>query len=575
MRKLLPLWLISALLIFPVATAATVAGHGVSVAADLLDKADADFNNRDWKASVAAYEALCTENPYNGHFWFRLGSSRYGLKEYEAAVAAYERSAQLGFHRGTSLYNVACSYALAGESSKAIDALELAIRSGLQNRERLIREDTDFDSIRDTEAFRERILPAVGPNTDRVSGWRMDLDYLTRRMEETHYDVYHDLSREEWHDAIGQLKRDVRNLKDYQVIVKLMQLVARVNDGHTRVAVPVDGSFHVLPMWFYIFTDGVYIRSAVADHSDLVGSRVVRIGDVPVDEALERVATVTQRDNDQQIKWLAPHYMRTTEILAGLDIIDSVDRVSLVLEKNGRERTVEVQPVPRTGDFLNADDASPVVMNADASQPLPLYLKNTEANYWFEYLAGEKLVYFQFNSVRDEDSGESIREFSQRLFDFIDANDVEGLVIDVRLNHGGNNFLVKPIIDGVICSDKVNEKGRLFVITGRETFSACQNFCNRLERETAVTFVGEPTASRPNFIGEGNHIDLPYSGLTINASSRYWQDSVSDDYRVWVAPELIAEVSSEDYRNNRDPAMATIRAYLDNRHEHAGSTTSM
>ncbi|MFB3084243.1 MAG: hypothetical protein ACE1Z4_12465, partial [Gammaproteobacteria bacterium] len=64
------------------------------------------------------------------------------------------------------------------------------------------------------------------------------------------------------------------------------------------------------------------------------------------------------------------------------------------------------------------------------------------------------------------------------------------------------NFLVKPVIDGAVRSEKINEYGKLFVIIGRETFSACQNFVNRMERETNVLFVGEPTGSRPNFVGE-------------------------------------------------------------------------
>jgi hypothetical protein len=47
-----------------------------------------------------------------------------------------------------------------------------------------------------------------------------------------------------------------------------------------------------------------------------------------------------------------------------------------------------------------------------------------------------------------------------------------------------------------------------------------------------------------------------------NASNRYWQDAYSDDYRPWIAPDLVAELSSTDLRTNRDPAMDVIREYL-------------
>jgi hypothetical protein len=144
----------------------------------------------------------------------------------------------------------------------------------------------------------------------------------------------------------------------------------------------------------------------------------------------------------------------------------------------------------------------------------------------------------------------------------VDSRPLQALVIDVRVNNGGNNFLAHGFAERIVASAKVNRHGRLFVITGRETFSACQNFCNWLDRRTEAIFVGEPTGSRPNFVGEGNSIILPWSGLRANASSRLWQDSVSEDKRVWIAPDLVARMTSADYRENRDPALATIVDYL-------------
>jgi hypothetical protein len=100
------------------------------------------------------------------------------------------------------------------------------------------------------------------------------------------------------------------------------------------------------------------------------------------------------------------------------------------------------------------------------------------------------------------------------------------------------------------------------MIIGRETFSACQNFTNRMQLETNVMFAGEATGSSPNHVGETNPIWLPWSGLEVRGSSLYWQDSVSSDARPWVAPDLVAELTSDDYREGIDPAMKTIRAYI-------------
>ena len=57
-------------------------------------------------------------------------------------------------------------------------------------------------------------------------------------------------------------------------------------------------------------------------------------------------------------------------------------------------------------------------------------------------------------------------------------------------------------------------------------------------------------------------ITLPCSGLRLSCSSLYWQRSTAMDDRIWIAPHLRAELSSEDYRTNRDPAMEAVFAFI-------------
>jgi hypothetical protein len=197
---------------------------------------------------------------------------------------------------------------------------------------------------------------------------------------------------------------------------------------------------------------------------------------------------------------------------------------------------------------------------APKTEPLPLWRKDPDHFFTLDYLDDSKIVYANFRAVLDSQQ-ETLAAFASRTMEFAESKKAKALVVDVRINNGGNNNLARPFLYAIAGSE-FNQQGRLFVITGRETFSACQNFCNWMDRGTAALFVGEPTGSSPNFVGEGNEIRLPYSGLMANASSRMWQDSYSEDQRVWIAPELAAEMTSDDYRNNRDPALAAILDYL-------------
>jgi hypothetical protein len=84
--------------------------------------------------------------------------------------------------------------------------------------------------------------------------------------------------------------------------------------------------------------------------------------------------------------------------------------------------------------------------------------------------------------------------------------------------------------------------------------------CHRLERETSAIFVGEPTGSRPNFIGERIDFELPYSKLHPNAADLFRQTAWPDDHRTWTAPDIYAPPTFEAYRRNEDPAIAAILA---------------
>ena len=155
---------------------------------------------------------------------------------------------------------------------------------------------------------------------------------------------------------------------------------------------------------------------------------------------------------------------------------------------------------------------------------------------------------------------ESLAEFLDRLFAFVDANAVRRLVIDVRWNSGGDLTLVRPLVHGLITRPAVNRPGGLFVITGRRTFSAAQHTCSVIEANTHAVFVGEPTGSRPNFTGERTPFRLPCSGLRVNVSDTYWQNGWPQDRRTSIAPELHVSPTIAAYRAHRDLALEAVLA---------------
>jgi hypothetical protein len=224
-------------------------------------------------------------------------------------------------------------------------------------------------------------------------------------------------------------------------------------------------------------------------------------------------------------------------------------------------RTVSLAPEELTHGGLMAKYPD-LVSGADlAPSPRPLYLSDTDTPLWMRHLEAPSAVYFCFQQVNDNPE-QPFAQFIAELMRTVEETSAEHLIIDMRRNGGGNTGLVMPLIHALIRNERINQPGRLFVIIGRNTFSAAQNTANMIEIHTSATFVGEPTGSRPTFVGESTSFVLPYSKLRVYCSSRYWQFLTSTDRRTWIQPQIAAEVSSRDYFENRDPCMDAILARI-------------
>ncbi len=404
-------------------------------------------------------------------------------------------------------------------------------------------------------------------NQQEAALWREDLRYMSEEMTRMHRNLFHTISREQFESAVKRLHDRIPKLTRHQIIIEMMRIAAMVGDGHTNIAPTRDPKigFRALPVKLYLFKDGLFVRAAQREYAEMVGARVVMIGQVPAEQAVARAVEITGRDNETGARYFAPFLLCMPEALHALGLTGNPDEAQFVIEKNERRQTVTLKPAGQP-EMMPADTDSSwlakdgwVDMRDGAAAPLPLWLKDPQNLFWFEYLPESKTVYVQLNQVRNKET-ETLAAFSQRLFAFIDANPVEKMILDVRLNRGGNGELLRPLVTGIIKS-KIDEPGKLFAIMGRSTWSAAQFLLNHLERWTNTIFVGEPSGSKGNHYGDSRKIILPNSGITVRVSIYFWQDWSPWDIRQSTAPDLTAELTSADYRANTDPALQIIQRH--------------
>jgi tetratricopeptide (TPR) repeat protein len=402
----------------------------------------------------------------------------------------------------------------------------------------------------------------ASPVTPAEAGrWREDLHYFAEQAPQVHKNLFHSMTPKQFDNAVNSLDERIPTLTRNQIIAEITRIVAMIGDGHTYVELQdPPTNFRHYPLKLYWFPDGVYVVKADQKYAAVVGGRVVRLGKLSGQNAYEAVSQIVPRDNPSQVKWMTPFYMSLAEVLDGLGLVDNQEAVPLTVEKDGVQTTVVLKP--ETGELPLDEFVLPAdwVDARDPAAPQPLWQRDPANHYWFEYLNDSRTLYVQFNAVAQK-SDETIEAFFKRVMVFADTHPVDRFVLDERLNGGGNNYLLRPIIHAFIRSDTVNQPGKLFTIIGRQTFSAAMNCVNGMKLNTSTLFVGEPTGSSPNMYGDNAPVVLPNSKLTVRLSTLWWQDNDPRDKRVWQAPDLSTELSFADYRAGRDPAMDAILNY--------------
>jgi tetratricopeptide (TPR) repeat protein len=531
----------------------------------LLENARKASTERKWKESVQLWQQIVAINPVHGAYHGQLGDAAYNSMDYPLSIKSYEQQIALGHNRTEiAAYNIACCYALMGDKKNALSWLDRSFRMGYSDFA-FAQKDSDLKSLHGDPEFENLVLRIDPSKLNRIEGWRYDLDVLQREIDRKA------IKGDQFDPAlirgqINSLKERVPKLTDNEIVLEIIKIMRNLNDGHSWAMPPFESlDFKMtLPLLFYQFKEGLYIIAGDPKYKDIMGSQVTEYAGIPVEKFAGIFDPYISRDNQMSVLTKVPYLLRVPAGLKTLKFIKDASSVDLKLtDIKGNKRTVAVK----------ADTTQPIIWNVlpapdgwinfpeTLTTPMPLYLKDMRTFHWWELMPDKKTVYCQINRIRNAPN-QTFSQLAERLFNYIDSAKAEKLVIDLRWNNGGNTMLVMPLIDAIIRHPEINKTGNLFVITGRRTYSAAQNLSTYLERFTNPIFVGEPTGSSPNFVGEEEPLFLPYSKTPINVSDLYWQSSFPFDKRTWIAPLLYTPPSFEYFKSNRDPALEAIQEYI-------------
>jgi hypothetical protein len=392
---------------------------------------------------------------------------------------------------------------------------------------------------------------AAGPGADR------DVRALAEAIRANHPDPYHAVPRAQLDAAVEALAARAPGLHDDEVLVELMRIMALLGerDGHAGIHPLHTGHrrpMHLLPLKLHLFSDGYWVV-AEAGRLGLVGKRLVAVEGIPVEQVAERVRPLITRDNESTVLARLPEYLLVTEVLHGLGFAPDAGAQRLTFaDASSAMQDVELAPMPvpayldallpQFGHFVYGLPRRPRPLTL-AKKHLPRYLTTLDRG---------ATVYLAYNQTTGYTG-----TLADRIVRLASRPRTRRVVVDIRHNGGGDNTTYSPLIRA-LRSKRIKRRVAVYVLIGREVFSAAGNFAAELDRKTRAVFAGEPTGGAPNQWGDFTVTRLPVSGWEVFVPPVFVV-SVPGDERTTVEPQIPVAVSSEDFFAGRDPVLDAVR----------------
>ena len=386
--------------------------------------------------------------------------------------------------------------------------------------------------------------------------WLEDLMFLKEELPKRHPGFFSLVSRNKFYGMIEDIKKEIPSLTDSQIMMGFFKVVASPNDNHTQPNFLTCYNLHFYPLKIFLFDDGWYITEASRKFKSTVGSRLIKIGGMPIADVYNLYKPYFAAENEYAEIDRFSFFAIVAEWLQAQGINEEIKKGTFTLvNTKGEHYSVTMKPVKLIPFgywyFVRKveNTSSPAITN------------QRKDYYWFEFLDDSNTLYFQFNAVYNQSSKNTIRQFAERFSAYINTHQFDRLVIDIRINFGGDGQLLFDLMDVIKNNKKIDQKGKLFVIIGRTTHSAAVMFASMLKNKTTAIFVGEPTHQGPLFYSTPTTVKLPNSRLEFSVSSRLTPASVSCDKSQWIAPDIPVKYTYQDFIDNRDPAMEAILAF--------------
>ena len=215
--------------------------------------------------------------------------------------------------------------------------------------------------------------------------WTEDIEYLQSKIASTVPGITEESSWSTILDYFKELKDQLDDKTDHEVIIHIQKALNLVNDEGCRIY-PFQSSlnYQVAPVKTFYFDDGYYIVDAFEPIKDLIHQKITKINNRDVDSLFLEMSSILNADSEHYRRQLFNLYSLIPNWRDGNNIEKAIE---FTLE-SGDRKMVETMDVQY---YVN------LKRNLAGYRQLTKGSRfHAEENYWMEYLENKKTLFIQF-----------------------------------------------------------------------------------------------------------------------------------------------------------------------------------
>jgi len=383
-----------------------------------------------------------------------------------------------------------------------------------------------------------------------INNWLEDIDYYQKTLEEKHINLYHTISKSEFNSEIKNLESRLHFLTDFQIIIELMRITQKIGggqgDGHT--AVPLwNKKLHKYPIELFDFNGEIRVIGIDEKYSQFLGSQLKSIDGVNINEIYKKVSKLTPfTENKQSIMDRTCSYLVISEILKALNVTKNINQAQFTFINEKDDKISISLKAINNEELEKIKFAAISYKHPKIAKPKDSKLKNL----WFTSLNDSKTVYINFKEYGTIDE---MQIFSKQVYNFIEENKSEHLIIDLRDNYGGDFYKGLLLSSYLNACDSINWESNVYVLINRKTYSAAMVNAIQFKQLLNAIVVGEPTGANSNGYQDLGQFGLPNSKLLITYTKRIFrlQEAKSNGLQ----PDIFITSKWENYKNGFDETL--------------------